>query len=321
MIIHKTIMILTALCGITAVSYGAPIKVFILSGQSNMVGFGKSGEIKSTDGIASEFTKIRYYTGNFENNQSPTRMFYTLKPGTYQYATPANTNIPINTFGPELGIAKILSSTYQNEQIVMIKVAWGGTSLASNWIQNSLGTYDWFKARIQEAMNNLIATYGSKGFTIAGIFWMQGETDADSGPSMATVYSDNLKYFVEYMIRPFLRQYGDTLSIRIAPFIFGQIHNGWGDGHTLLQEQYRAQYKISSCRCTDVSRTASRWNETPVDSFQTKVGFSGAHYNTAGQLLVGAAFGNAYLEFLKGNPNLGCRESQMDDNMFLQIIQ
>jgi len=102
------------------------IKVFILSGQSNMVGWGNSTELPET---------LRAGTDNklmFEN-------------GLWQKLIPYN---PTNekqrnrfamteySFGPEISLVTEISKIYPNETIGIIKSATGGTGIlawSTNW--------------------------------------------------------------------------------------------------------------------------------------------------------------------------------------------
>jgi hypothetical protein len=307
-------------------AYCAPVKVFILSGQSNMYGFGKVGEIGSADGILAEYKNIRYYH-SLQADPNPIKIYTSLKKGTYQSITVLTpSKVPkydVPAFGPELGIAKVLTNKYPNEKIVLIKIAWGGTNLANNWIKDEGGTYTWFKARLNEALADIISTYGSTGYAISGIFWMQGESDATE--ELAPHYSNNLLYFTETMLRPFLDPYAKNLVNGKIPFIYGDIHTGWlPKGLMILQEQYRAQFKIPCVRCMAESRSASKWDETPVDVDEQTAGFAWAHYNTKGMLKVGVGFGNALIALLNGNTTMGCFETveaPVDQNLLMLIAE
>lgn len=321
---YKTIISLLLACAVWLPASGAPVKVFILTGQSNMVGFGKSTEITQSDGIPVEFTKVRYYSA-LEGVTDPITIKSTLKKGTYQsvMVTKPSGTFFISSFGPELGIAKVLTAKYPNEQLVLVKVTKGGTSLADNWIKDVDSVYSWFKSKVGEAMKDIETKYGKSGYGIAGVFWMQGEADA-CFPEMASIYSDNLKYFADSRLRPFLNTYPSLPVNGSIPFIYGEIHTGWPIGLVVLQEQYKGQSKIPCVRCMTGSRTATRWDENPVDQYETGAGFSGAHYNTQGTLKVGIDFGNAYLALIAGNQGLGCPDphtSYGDVNNLLQIIQ
>jgi hypothetical protein len=90
----------------------APVKVFILSGQSNMVGFGIPCYL-TTEGI-----KNGGRCGNIR--------VYSAVDGDSTVSGPETLRAPLRShpfFGPEIGIGEILSEFYKNDTIVFIKVA------------------------------------------------------------------------------------------------------------------------------------------------------------------------------------------------------
>jgi hypothetical protein len=302
----------------------APVKVFILSGQSNMVGFGKTSEITASDQIAAEYPNIKYFVATDE--------VYVIKPFPkliYSDIHQQSRDFKIPTFGPEIGLAAKLSALYPNEKIILVKVAWGGTSLAGHWIRDDGGIYTWFKARVQEAITMISNDDPTNNFSICGIFWMQGEADACDA-LMAPVYAKNLLYFVDSMLRPFLTSVSTingvphvTLTNGKIPFIYGEIHYGWPNyGGVLLQQQWQAQFKVPCTRCMEESKRAQRWNELPPPSNLKEIddGFSGAHYTTKGILVVGRAFGDAWIKFTNKVTTPGCR-SEIINSDLMEILE
>ena len=102
-------------------------------------------------------------------------------------------------FGPELGLAEKLNEEYPDETFFIIKYAWSGTSIYDQWLSpSSIGRtcplYKEFVRFVEMSMNYLISkNYEVK---IAGMCWMQGESDA-STPIDAILYEHRLINFIE----------------------------------------------------------------------------------------------------------------------------
>jgi hypothetical protein len=323
MIIILNKLLILILLGL-ATAFCSPLKVYILSGQSNMDGLGKMADIIANDSFAEYRTiypKIKFFLA-LEGGE----LTYsdTLKPGSSALQDVGGIS-GNNTFGPELGIAKILSSKFPNDTMVFIKIPWGGTILETNWVKDqpkpgeTVPVYSWFISRVKEALDQL--SKSPEGYEIQGVIWLQGEGDGlDSG--IASRYSENLHYFVESRLRPDLRNYPAHLINGMVPFVYGRIHNEkfppftstnttwtemWPYGDQVQKAQYNAQNEIPCVRCSDTSLIATVW---PYGSPDSPLGFGPAHYNTEGVIRVGEGLGRAMVELLSGKKDSGCRESR-----------
>lgn len=112
---------------------------------------------------------------------------------------------PEGTFGPELGLAERLHELYPDRTFFIIKCAWGGTNLYSQWRSpSSIGKtgdlYKQFAAYVEASVEYLISkNYDVK---IEGMCWMQGESD--SYPlKIAESYGKNLNNFIGDMRKEF----------------------------------------------------------------------------------------------------------------------
>lgn len=271
--------------------YGNAAKVFILAGQSNMEGLGLVSDLSPISQYV--FQKVKIYSSVWG---LPSFSFYpVLRPG--------NPFPDSSTFGPEIGIAQVLTVTYPQDSLIFIKAAWGGTSLNDDWLGGR--AYTWFWSIIGPALDS-IGTPGKD--SIAGMFWMHGEEDA-CFDTMAGRYAGNLRTFVVDKIRK-------DFDLASLPFVYGKIKNdtvsygvyGWPYGGTVQMEQYRAQSMIPCVRCTDGSAdsNATRWNVQPGDPGYAS-GFNWRHYDTHGVLVVGKALGTAMVQLLSGDTAVpGC---------------
>lgn len=110
-------------------------------------------------------------------------------------------------FGPELGLAERLSELYPDELFFIIKCAWGGSNLHSQWLSPSAQgrtgrMYKSFVEYVETSMEYLLLKgYDAK---IEGMCWMQGESDSFSVEA-ATEYGDNLSKLIEDIRKKFSR--------------------------------------------------------------------------------------------------------------------
>ena len=109
-------------------------------------------------------------------------------------------------FGPEVGMAEVLSEKFPNEKVYILKFTMSGYSLANHWLRGGE------RSDIYNACSVFIDTYMSylegKGYkpSIDAICWMQGESD--TAENNAAKYYDNQKAFIGYL-RADLAKYND----------------------------------------------------------------------------------------------------------------
>lgn len=173
-----------------------PVKVYFLSGQSNMVGMGRPATLTP---LATSDEKFGYLID--DNGAWTTRkdVYY------INYVMDKRTNdCPLTVFGrfgPEVGIGHVLGH-YHDEQVLLIKGSCGNRSLgwdfcppsavkrqgreqevadckaAGKWYAGT--SYDRYvkhaKAVLADLENNLPG-YKGQGYELAGIFWWQGHKD------------------------------------------------------------------------------------------------------------------------------------------------
>jgi len=242
-------------------------KVFILAGQSNMVGGGKSDDLS-----------VSYLT-------IPDRFTYYRQCQTDQIRRMITFTDSINTFGPEVTFGHAIKKAFPNDSIIIVKCARGGASLYNAFypggsdkeralaVQAGLSYYDWFNKTI-DLIN--MATK-NKECSFEGVFWMQGERDCRF-ENPAAEYLENLKYLAD-SLRSFLN----------APkmvFISGRV-NPPDDGRYPLQDQVRnAQEAL-----VKHSPPASWVNCDNLEKHSDDL-----HYNSNGQLELGRLFAEKYLE-------------------------
>lgn len=243
-------------------------KVFILAGQSNMVGMGISDDL--SESYSQILDKFVYYR-QCEPEQRRKMTSFTDS---------------INTFGPEVTFSQIIKKAFPNDSVIIIKCARGGASLYNAFypggsdieralaVQAGRDKNNWFN-KIIELIN--LAT-NDKVCSFEGVFWMQGERDCRF-EIPARDYLENIKYLADS-----LRSY---LNAPKLVFISGRV-NPPEDGRYSFQNQVRRAQMILE----EHSPPAS-W----IDCDNLEKHNDDLHYNTIGQLGLGKLFAEKYLEF------------------------
>lgn len=206
----------------TAISAAAkPVRIFILSGQSNMTGRGWLGDLNQpaedqkatlTRYIMAPENREKYrflYDGKQKDKGGWTvrdDVFITVGDWPHDATTggkhgglaPNYGGFRSVGFGPELGIGHALGDFYE-EPVLLVKVAFGGCSLAVDMRPPSsdgkLGEkYPQIVKAVTDAIEHLpeiIPGYTKEtGYEITGFFWNQGESDM--APEASAEYEKNL---------------------------------------------------------------------------------------------------------------------------------
>ena len=161
------------------------MKVFILSGQSNMVGQGDAKSLPED------------LAGTPEN-------VFMFSKGKWQPFEPGG-----GRFGPEVTFVREMAKAWPGQKIGIVKYAKGGTSL-SQWDPDLAGSL------YEKLMTLVKAAREEEDFEVAGMLWMQGERDSKN-EAAAKAYAENFKSFIARV-----RQ---DLERPELPFLFGRINN------------------------------------------------------------------------------------------------
>ena len=289
----------TALLGISLVmglvacvasnAHAETAQVFIVAGQSNASG--RTSSIDLPAELASQ-PEVLYW---FETDRGFRRdRFFDLRPLQ-------------RSFGPEISLGRTLADNL-SEQVVIVKVAFGGTVLASiegrsDWSPDSSGElYDKLISNLEGARDVLVAD--GKDVNFAGLFWMQGESDGKSGtlgggqtvppqPDTANAYEANLAGLIDNL--------RTDLATPSMPAFIGQIKIGDDPGVVTVPD-------------SPFNTTFGEWDYTPViqasqaavaaadpnayliETGDISLGSDFLHFDEAGQLALGNAFAASYLQ-------------------------
>lgn len=218
------LVVAVSLLGLWLVGYSSavyfsedpPAKVYILAGQSNMVG------VASSSNLPQHLAKPRGDVLIFESakdNLLKARRWVVLTPG--------------GVFGPEVSFGRRMAD-HHGQPVGVIKVAKGGTSLAKDWSPDRRGyLYDLLIETVREATK-------TGRFEIEAVVWMQGERDALDATT-AGLYAQNFARFI--------RRIRSDLGQPDLPFVFGRVNPGtkW---HQFVDQVRQAQQEL------DVPHTA-----------------------------------------------------------------
>ena len=252
--------------------------VFILAGQSNADGRGTASELVgelAPYAQAQPTVLINYTNPAYSPNldQSRYKKWVPLAPG-YSVASSSNAQpLPLTTFGPEIGIGKVLAEHYPHP--ALIKVTRGGTSLTlsgNDWYPAAPGASNagpLYTALIQStklALQQL--TDAGDTYTVHALFWHQGESDSSRSTTYATLYP----LFVSNVRR--------DLGLPNLRFITGQLAPNRDPTFENVQWQ--------------LSRTLNNLSFVSSETLTTLD--AQTHFNTGSMIIFGQRYGNTALD-------------------------
>lgn len=300
-----------------------PVKIYVLSGQSNMTGRGTLGDLRKP-AAEQKATLVRYimdpanvgkykflHEGPEKNNAGwAIRDDVFITTGDRHGGLTTNYGgFRNNGFGPELPIGHLLGD-YHDEPVLLVKVAFGGCSLSKDMRPPSSGgttgeKYPLIVQAVKDAIGKLpeIVPGSSKeaGHEIVGFFWNQGESDMN--PEAAAEYETNLVNLIND-----LRKELDAPAMKsvIAVTGFGGRDRAYGrhDTKEVVEQIIAAQFAVSKRpEFKDTAVTVeTRDFYRPQDPFGGNK--QGIHWHANGESywLVGEAMGHGMLGLLPAKP-------------------
>ncbi len=229
-----------------------PQQVWLLAGQSNMLGYGTSiGDLPSD--LQQPQTNVQAFTDVGTG-------WIDLAPGL------GPTSV---TFGPELGFGRDMAAVLPDTDILLIKAPFGLGTLYDDWRSPNTGRgpagphYTNF-IELQQAAMAL-----KPDAEIAGMIWMQGEADAYDNINEATAYESNLRLFIDSL--------RTDLNAPDMRFVIGQITDAdvWVHGDIVRQAQAAVAQTTPNCEMVVTS-------DLPL--------CDGMHYTSFGSMELGSRF-------------------------------
>lgn len=280
----------------------SPLKVYILAGQSNAVGYNNIRELHDYKKFLNEdsckLSKIIFWAGSnarpgFENRWSK------LQPGVSDIS--ADEPYKLGSFGPEIGFALTLQKLQPTEEIAIIKYAEGGTGIARsedytdyipalknfddkgrNWHPASDGKgagllYSNLINNIKNALT-VLKKQGIK-YEVAGFLWMQGEHEAGISEKMAEDYGRLLTLFRESVRH--------DLHFKKLPFVVGEINS-----HTWAFAELARKAQADACKNDPQSLLVKT-----TDLMRGSIGGE-AHFDANGTMNLGIRFAHNMFTFV-----------------------
>ncbi len=229
-----------------------PLKVFILAGQSNMVGAG----IIPMDPQRNEGKGSLEYL--VKNDQDPARFKHmideqgqwTVRDDVWIWyfdrtgGLTAGFGSNPTTIGPEFGFGHAIGEALE-DQVLLIKVAWGGKSLAQDFRPpSSGGEVGPYYTELLEHVNNVLGNlktyfpeYDGQGYELVGFGWHQGWNDRVNQANN-DAYEKNMANFI--------RDIRKDLGVKDLPFVIAETGmSGHEETHPRALSLMKAQAAVA----------------------------------------------------------------------------
>jgi hypothetical protein len=252
---------------------GKTMKVFILSGQSNMAGGGHVvPEGLKFDAAVGDKVQIWDACGEWvkQGKWASLNQLQAIK-------KEARTD----TIGPEFGFAKAMSELYPADEIRLVKVARGGTAI-DWWLPDGKGKENGHTQLLANLKNSLEKIGGDYEF--AGMLWMQGESDAKQQAD-AEAYQKKLEQLIALM-----RKEAGKPEL---PFVIGRLST-----RILDSKKFKMPFvKIVQSGQDAVAKSDKHAYVINTDDLSQRDDF--VHFDQEGQMGLGKRFGEAMIKAMK----------------------
>lgn len=104
---------------------------------------------------------------------------------------------PVTRFGPEISFGLALNEQWPERKFVILKRAVSGSSLATDWARSRQTADTGYGALVNDLVQ-IRAAYQPRRVIVAGLLWLQGETDSKD-KAMAAAYGANLHSFISHL--------------------------------------------------------------------------------------------------------------------------
>lgn len=249
-------------CVFAGQAASAPVQVYLLAGQSNMVGAGSVWDLP-TEPFNYFNPQPVLYSYDLNEGASVSQGFEALRHSVYQ-----------QVFGPELSFGRAMDEAV-DAPVGIIKVAANGTALSYNWNPVTPPPTRALYLRFLDHVNASLATLGVEGvdYQLAGMLWMQGESDTHEESALA--YKDNLTGFIQHVRA--------DLNAPQLPFYIGRLNRSVNLPNVSVIRQAQA----------DAARADPYTLAVDLDAFALR--YDLIHYSSFGQVDIGEAFAHAVL--------------------------
>jgi len=319
-----------------ALAVAQPLKVFVLVGQSNMQGKGAIehlGELVAEN--PTEYGHLKKDGRWIERDDVWIKYWDKKGKLTVGYGSPEN------RIGPELGFGHVMGEALDS-QVLIIKVAWGGQSLALDFrpprsgkptftlnekTQKRIDSGEYeigirFKETIHEVKGTLanlqkhFPEYGDRGYDVAGLVWFQGFNDVIND-DYRSEYSTNLVNFI--------RDVRKALGTPLLPIVIGELGMGgvevnprYAHRHYAVRDAQKAPSVMAEFKGTvGFTRTS------PFVVEEGKGYDGGYHYRGRADTFyrMGVSFGRAMCELLEKEDTERHASQKPEGHRFDPVVQ
>jgi len=297
-------VLLSFLVRAPAADAAPPVKVFVLAGQSNMEGHGlipadpnrNEGRgsleyLAKNPATAERFQPLLAADGKWAARDD-VWIWYLGRHG----ALTAGYGAREDRIGPELGFGWVVGEAIDN-QVLLIKCAWGGKSLAKDFRPPSSGgeVGPYYTQIVQltkqvlSQLDNLFPAYGGRGYELAGFGWHQGWNDRIN-QAFNDEYEQNMANFIRDIRR--------DLGAAKLPFVIAETGmSGPEETHPRALSLMKAQAAVAQYPefQGNVAFVGTRAFWRAQDQSPSGQGY---HWNTNAETywLIGQAMGQAMLQ-------------------------
>ena len=281
-----------------------PVKVFILAGQSNMQGAGvikadpkRNGGKGSLEYLLKDPNTAKRLAHTVDKDgkwvvRDDVWIWYLGRKGGLTVGYGAGED----RIGPEFQFGHVVGAALDN-QVLLIKVAWGGKSLAKDFRPPSSGgevgpSYTELVKHVKDVLADLkkeFPDYDGKGYEIAGFGWHQGWNDRVN-QAFNDQYEKNLANFI--------RDVRKALGVKDMPFVIAETGmSGPQEKHPRALSLMRAQAAVAAYPefKGNVAFVETKSFYRPPEVSPSRQGY---HWNSNAEtyFLIGDAMGKAMLK-------------------------
>ncbi|MGE3126227.1 MAG: sialate O-acetylesterase [Fimbriimonadaceae bacterium] len=281
-----------------------PIKAFVLAGQSNMVGHGlvvadqkRNGGRGSLEEAArtGKLGRLLDKQGKWRTRDDVWIQYFDRKgPLTVGYGAGED------CIGPEFGFGNVMGDAMR-EPVLLIKIAWGGKSLAVDFRPPSSGGmvgpfYSELVRQTRDALANLSVNFPEwkgRSVELTGFGWHQGWNDRING--------DFVKEYEQNMAN-FIRDFRQDLNAPGLPFVIAETGmGGLKETNERALDLMKAQAAVARHAefRSNVAFVGTREFWRPSEISPSSQDY---HWNSNGEAyyLIGESMGRAMADLLKG---------------------